>query len=277
MSSDKLMYELIDIVKKVVSEVQSGNDINIEIAKAAKENNLNQEKVNRVVEWTNTLLMLKQYKRGEPKEKEFDLADPKVIKDKLNTELQENTVDKVKQELEGNPYEMDEKDYTFLSEKDIQKEGSLSLKEYPRDPAGLMKQVLGKIEQLSKIAEDSRIEVEINKNKALNCLEKIADNLNKITSYPFFEFEKNARRTLGDEILPLIDILEKQANTNYRTPLKNISKEFYNSADENVVLLKQASNYLDLSLACNFLYKEADLGVQNWKKQLKVSLDKVIR
>lgn len=259
-----VLVKLASITREVVNDPDSKFTLNEKIAKAVKKHNLNSNEVDRVVEWSNTLKQLKEYKKGD-KTREFDIADRK----KVMAAIYGANKPVAYSDPGIDPYVQPAKTYL---ETNI-KSASVNLSDYDMNPAELVKSAMAKINRAEKLEEQGLVESYINLDKCRSTLLKIANNLAHPNSESFEDFEISARKQFGEKAVDFLNIIEKQSSANCKRFVGDINSiQFYDDTFENLNLLKEAIVQHECALANRFMSKKAELVKKSWDERLRSSL-----
>jgi hypothetical protein len=258
------IQKLMGLVKRAIAEARNdGSDLDKIIAGLAKEAALNVEEINRVVEWTNTLKQLKLFKAAEDKTTEFHVADAGNIRRIIYGE----------EITKESDYSAREK--YLLPDMDLMKTAHVTQKpapilpasEYPECSNELFKLAYAEVDKAKHAVKEARVEKASAEDKYYRALWKIAQNLNKMYSEDFSEFEQAARDTMGNSILPHLNVLEKMATNNSQRLLNYSPKNVINNS-ENLSLLKEAMVHRKLYQTFDAIESHAEQAMNNFVRRL---------
>jgi len=258
--SNPEITKLMAIAKDAVSRKKNDDsqDINKIVADLSKTAALNQEEINRVVEWTNTLKQLRSFKSSMDKTAEFDVADSKKVRTLIYGE---------ELEKESKSYKFNSSLYNLKKKASVSGPTKIPYSQYPVEGESLVKQAVQESSKLEGLLKQAHLEKFSAERNFLSGMQKIAKNLDKHYSESFSEFEQSARDHLGSKSLPYVSMLEKMARNNSERLLnykpKNVIKE-----SENTELLKSAIANAKLYQVFNELKKYAEDIQSGWNQRL---------
>tara|TARA_Y100000593_G_C4281536_1_gene323058 strand:- start:479 stop:1270 length:792 start_codon:yes stop_codon:yes gene_type:complete len=249
--------KIVSLVKEAVALSKKDGDLNKAVAEISKKADLNPEEINRMVELTNTVQQLHLFKTSEDKTSEFEVADPKIVKELIYGE-------EVRKEASSRD-EFSSLSKVASTSYSGKVKGTYS--DYPVDRNELVKEAYDNIKRLDLLLEEVMDSKNSAENEYFSSIIKLAEDLDKHTSEKFSEFEINATNSLGEVAAPYLDALEKLAKVN--------NKRALNIPDKNVIKNSNNLSLLKAAVANKMLYssmEEAESKIRevrsSWDRRL---------
>lgn len=256
--------KIMSVVQKSVEQTKEGElSLTENLANFCKEAAFNLEEINRSVEWANTLTQLKLFKSGASKTEEFNIADPKKVKDLIFKEAS-TEVEKEASMFAKYP---DLHQTLIKSASCRPAKTRITLSDYPKNSNDLVKKAYTIIGKLKSEHEEAQLEKQKAEDRFYSGMLKIASNLNKIYSEDFSVFEQCALDSIGTKCSKYIDNLEKMSGANNKRVLNYKSKKLI-TRSENVQLLKDAMANCELISVYSDVLKKTSSTIEECNERL---------